>query len=587
MTVVQNHEADRIDCVVVGFADDPAPEYQVPMPCYGPAWPPLLDRTISFRGRRYDVNGVLSAAIAEATGEPFAFHVARTPSLPVLQLASFLRQRSLLVDYVNFVDARADRLLELLRRKPRSVALTTTYYGTCEKPANLVRLVKTWSPETKTIVGGPYIHRLWSTESSRPCLDRTLFQIGADVYIVDSQGESTLSLVCAALRDSVPLQGIANVIFRDGGIYRRSVRPPSAAIGNRDGGEGRAGPPEGIYGTTGGCDDLWRVIEHNSLEDHPIDWRVFLGDFPTPMVQTRTARSCAFRCAFCSYPSAAGPLEFRSLRSIENELERLHELGVRYIVFNDDTFNVPVARFKDICRLLAKPKYGIQWFSFFRAGNSDDEMFALMEQSGCTGVLLGIESGAQEILNNMNKGARVDQYLYAMRELRRRQMTTFASFIIGFPGETEATLKATADFIDEARPDYFELEPFFCDPAAPVARQAGKFGLTGSGLSWTHATMTSGQAVGCQRRLRSQLMAAGHKWCDVTGFSIWGYAYMLSLGFSRDETDRILALLSRMNLEGQGCLCPAYSRSYEDEVVRIIREASPSLDLGKAAACLS
>lgn len=583
MLVKQGHEVDELDCIVVGFLDDPSPERQILMSGYGQTTLALIDRTISFRGRRYDVNGVLSAAIAEATGEPFLFHVARTPSLPVLYLTSFLRRKSLTVDFVNFVDADPDRLVKLLRRRPRSVALTTTFYGSPEKLTNLVRLVRGVSPETKTIVGGPYLHRLWSTESSRERLDGTLHQIAADVYIVDSQGELTLSRVCTALREGSPLREIANVIFRDGNVYQRATRPPQDV--GRSRGATPPSKPVGIHAIAHGCDGLWREIEHNELDDDHVDWQMFDSEFIAPIVQTRTARSCAFRCAFCSYPSAAGPLELRSLSSIENELNCLKELGVQYIVFNDDTFNVPPGRFKDICRLMARPKYGFKWFSFFRAGNSDDEMFRLMQKSGCTGVFLGIESGDPTVLKNMCKGAKVEQYLYAMRALRQHQITMFASFIVGFPGETEASLRTTACFIDEARPDYLELEPFFYDPAAPVAQEAKKFELNGSALHWTHATMTSYQAVYYRRWLLRRLMASGHTWCDVTSFSIWGYAYMLSLGFSREQTDRILSLLSRMNLEGQYDLCPRYSKDYEQQLAGIIREASPNLHFRSPVAC--
>ena len=80
-------------------------------------------------------------------------------------------------------------------------------------------------------------------------------------------------------------------------------------------------------------------------------------------VHTRTARSCAFNCAFCEYPVNQGPLTLAPLDAIRRELDELTELGiVRSLVFTDDTFNVPRKRFQEIVRLLTR--YDFEWYSF-------------------------------------------------------------------------------------------------------------------------------------------------------------------------------------------------------------------------------
>src|SRR5205085_10792811 len=93
--------------------------------------------------------------------------------------------------------------------------------------------------------------------------------------------------------------------------------------------------------------------ENNSLEENFIDWSEFRDEPLGPTIQTRTARSCAFKCSFCNYPTRAGALTLASLDTIEKELDSIRELGdVQNVVFIDDTFNVPFPRFKDICRLM-------------------------------------------------------------------------------------------------------------------------------------------------------------------------------------------------------------------------------------------
>ena len=81
-----------------------------------------------------------------------------------------------------------------------------------------------------------------------------------------------------------------------------------------------------------------------------------------------------------------------------------------------------------------------------------------MAQSGCKGVFLGIESGSPHILKLMTKAATIEKYADGMKLLRQYDILTFGSFIVGFPGETSETVKETADFIKENKPDYWRAD---------------------------------------------------------------------------------------------------------------------------------
>jgi len=74
---------------------------------------------------------------------------------------------------------------------------------------------------------------------------------------------------------------------------------------------------------------------------------------------------------------------------------------VEALIFIDDTFNLPVKRFKEILHILKEYKF--RWYSFFRAQYCDEETAQLMKESGCDGVYLGIESSNETILKNMDK----------------------------------------------------------------------------------------------------------------------------------------------------------------------------------------
>jgi p-methyltransferase len=69
------------------------------------------------------------------------------------------------------------------------------------------------------------------------------------------------------------------------------------------------------------------VAENNSLDENFIDWRSFSAETTGTTLQTRTARSCAFKCSFCNYPTRAGALTLTSLDVLEKELDSMYELG--------------------------------------------------------------------------------------------------------------------------------------------------------------------------------------------------------------------------------------------------------------------
>jgi p-methyltransferase len=466
---------------------------------------------VPFRGKRIKYADVLNGAIEAATGKPSRLHVAKLPNLGVCYLVSFLRRRSYRTEFINFYNEETARFCELLKDRPRSVAITTTFYYEAEPIKEIVAFVREYSPETKVIVGGPHIFNV-CTDNAPAIQDILLREMGADIYIFDSQGEATLAKLCGAFREENPdLSAIPNLIYTaDQYTFQRSVRQP----------------------------------EVNNLDIEAVDWSLFEPDFLAPSVQLRTARSCAFKCAFCRYPVMAGALDLTSLEVVERELKYLHSVGVKQLMFIDDTFNVPLKRFKELCRMMISNKFGFNWFSYFRCSNSDEEAFDLLAEAGCKGVFLGIESGDDRVLKVMNKAASVDKYAMGIDHLNRRGVITFASFIIGHPGETEETVKNTLAFINSTGPMFYCLESFFCDPKVPIASRASEFGLSGTGYAWKHNTMDWERA--------SDLVDEGYRTISnstvlpLYGFDLWSIAYLLGKGMSLDQIRRFLGIASKL-----------------------------------------
>jgi p-methyltransferase len=449
-----------LDCIIVGYNDiDFARglEAQKKGEKYSGGYRSSKINSLIYRGERITYTNLLNQIITQATGEPSDLNVFKLPNLAVCYLKSFLSRRNLNVEIVNFFNSDKDSFADLLAQSPNAVAITTTFYVDDEPIMDIVEFIRQHCPETKIIVGGPHIFNI-HTHYDAATQEFLWKKLGADIYVYDPQGEATLNQVLHQLRDE-----------------------PHRSLGEI---------PNLVYTTDGKTfEKTGKIPENNSLDENIIDWSFFDQKMIVPSVSMRTARSCAFKCSFCSYPFLAGELTLTGLDAVEKEMRYLKEHGVKNLIFIDDTFNIPLPRFKDLCRMMIRNDFNFNWYSMYRCSNSDDEAFELLAESGCKGVFLGIESGSNAILKNMNKAAKKERYMDGIRKLKKNGVTTLASFIVGFPGETDETIKETVDFIEETAPTFYRAQLYYHDIKVPIHAQAKQYGLTGAGYSWKHNTM--------------------------------------------------------------------------------------------------
>lgn len=255
---------------------------------------------------------------------------------------------------------------------------------------------------------------------------------------------------------------------------------------------------------------------------------------------------------------------------MRGELRQLHEQGVQNVVFIDDTFNVPPKRFKQLCQMMIEEKFDFNWYSYFRCSNARDaETFDLAQQSGCAGVFLGIESGDSDILGNMNKLAQDDQYRAGIGELKSRGIDTFASIIVGFPGENDKTIKNTIDFLNETEPTFWRAQAWWANPRSPVYKQRELFGIEGEAYHWSHLTMDSAQAAAACDRMFHEV--TGSTWLPLYDCDFWALPYLRGKGVGHRE---LLSLMEQtqqiISTREQPGHDPATLAGLEDELARAV-----------------
>ncbi len=429
-----------LDCVVIGYYEIPFERYESFLRTYGEdteAYRDLKFSFVDFGQKKLDYIGLLNNSFELARPDSGTsnggqqFKSGDIPNLAAVYMTNFLNRKGLTAKYINLFEFEKEKLLDYLSEDPYCVAITTTFYVVNQPVNEIVEFIRKHNSKVKIVVGGPLIAN-HARNYQGDALRATLDDMGADIYVIEGEGELTLAAITHCLKGGGDLQHVPNIVYFEDGQMKRTLA----------------------------------FAEKNSLDENYIDWRAFSSESLGETIQTRTARSCAFNCAFCNYPTRAGKLTLASIDVIEKELDSMRELGgVQNVVFIDDTFNVPLPRFKELCRMMIHKKYNFNWFSYFRCSNSDEEAIDLMTESGCKGVFLGIESGSPDILKKMNKAATVELYDRGIQMLRERGILTFGSFIVGFPGENRR---------DGARIDRFHKEdPSRLLPRADVVLRAG------------------------------------------------------------------------------------------------------------------
>ncbi|MFQ3675165.1 MAG: radical SAM protein [Endomicrobiia bacterium] len=187
---------------------------------------------------------------------------------------------------------------------------------------------------------------------------------------------------------------------------------------------------------------------------HHLDlMKYFDGGKLYPYIDIISGRGCPNRCIFCLWPQVMHGLKyrFRSAKNVVDEIEYDIKLCPQVLrggefFFEDDTFTVNKSRAIEICEEILHRNLKITFSVNARVDTADDEMFRIMKRSGCRELLVGFESGTQEVLDKMNKNITLDQSKKFMELARKNELQVHGCFVIGLPGETEDTAKKTIEF---------------------------------------------------------------------------------------------------------------------------------------------
>ncbi len=201
----------------------------------------------------------------------------------------------------------------------------------------------------------------------------------------------------------------------------------------------------------------------------------FIGYLKHPYVSLYTGRGCRSKCTFCLWPQTVGGHHYR-VRSAENVLAEVawikeHLPQVKEIMFDDDTFtdSANLARVQAIARGMGA--LGMTWSCNAKA-NVPYETLKVMKDNGLRLLLVGYESGDDQILHNIKKGLRADIARRFTADCRKLGILIHGTFILGLPGETRQTIEKTIEFAKQINPHTIQVSLAAPYPGTTLYRQA-------------------------------------------------------------------------------------------------------------------
>ena len=164
------------------------------------------------------------------------------------------------------------------------------------------------------------------------------------------------------------------------------------------------------------------------------------------MLYMYTSRGCPNRCGFC-FNTFFYNSQHRK-RPLKYFLEEVKYLEKKYrldgVNFSDEVLLLTEEEIEQMGQFRKENGLKFFWGGQTRAdAYADEETLKKMYDAGCRWLLLGLETGSAKTRNLINKQMNQDMIREFVDKCTRAGLTTFGSFIAGFPDETEEDLKET------------------------------------------------------------------------------------------------------------------------------------------------
>jgi len=376
---------------------------------------------------------------ANAAGNDIARFANMMPPIGLASLAAWLDKKGFETIIVDFF-ARPDslqRIKEILRDKKPAIMGMSCTTSSFHDGALIAEMAKSLLPGIQTVVGGPHVSALKT---------RSLEGFPSIDFAVVGEGEETLTELAAGGWECP--DKVKGLVYRD-----------------------KDGKPQfnGYRDKALELDSL-PFPAYEKLDGYPHAYKLPIFNYPrVPNTSCISSRGCPYSCTYCDRSVFGRSFRHNSADYMIEHVKMLKErFGIRHINFYDDNFTFNRKRVEAFTGRLLESNLGITYNCAARAEHLDDNLLRQMKASGCWMISLGIETGDPALLSQHRQNADLDLLRDRILMIKRAGIRMKGLFMMGLPGESEASIRRSMEYVSSLPIDDINLAKFTPFPGSPL-----------------------------------------------------------------------------------------------------------------------
>ncbi len=363
------------------------------------------------------------------------------PPITIAYLAAALEEAGVDVEFYDDVVHHGDQaqLESVLKRARPDLVGISVVTGTIAGAERAATIVRQASPDSRIVMGNIHADLFYEQ----------MLRSGLADFVVHNEGEVTLVELVREMAAAQPdFSRVAGISFIDGEtVIKNDVRPF--------------------------VDDL-DTLPFPAWHLFPLDkYKIFnFARVKSPGMLVLGSRGCPFNCTYCSLVVNEGTKRRRrTVNNIVDECEWLYDkFGYKQASFIDPIF--PFYRQEGFEFAAEMERRGLAkdmvWITETRVDLVDDELMAAMYQGGLRRVMFGFETGSQEQLKRIRKGAKIDRGVEAALSAKKAGVSVVGFFMIGIPGSTHEDIECTIEYASNVLDiDFAKFTVFVPYPGTP------------------------------------------------------------------------------------------------------------------------
>jgi len=369
------------------------------------------------------------------------------PPNGILSIAAYLERHGYRVEVVDgFAEPHADDRIRqyLLAERPATIGFSCITSNFLDG-VRMATMAKDVLPGIRVLVGGAHGSAL---------REKVLEAFSVIDVVVVGEGERTVL-------EYVEAEG-ENLSAIEGLVYREA---DGAVIFT-----GRREDPIDL--------DTLPFPAYEKLKNFPHAYKLPIFNYPTtPHSSCIASRGCPYACSYCDRSVFGKSFRYNSAEYMYEHLRYLKDrYGLKHILFYDDQFTFNRRRVVDFCTMMIDRPLGMGFNCVVRAEHVDRELLTLMKKAGCWMISMGIETGDKELLAQHRKNPDLDMLASRVRMIRDAGIRVKGLLMMGLPGETEASIRRSMDYVFSLPLNDFNVTKFTPFPGAPLYERIHELG---------------------------------------------------------------------------------------------------------------